>query len=95
MTTNNVFLTGLTFGVEIRDVRMPSSVRSNSDESVMMSCDYDVSDEEAAAMDVKWYHERDPQPFFQWIPGRSEPQVLGELFRGKIDLDFQVRVVTS
>lgn len=30
-----------------------------------------------------------PQPFFQWIPGRR-PQTNGDLFRGRVDLSYEV-----
>ncbi len=36
-------------------------------------------------VDVKWFFRDDPQPFFQWLPGRP-PQAIGELFRNRIDL---------
>jgi hypothetical protein len=36
-------------------------------------------------VDVKWFFRDDPQPFFQWLPGRP-PQAIGELFKNRIDL---------
>ena len=36
-------------------------------------------------VDVKWFFRDDPQPFFQWLPGRP-PQAIGQLFKNRIDL---------
>ena len=40
-------------------------------------------------MDVKWFFRDDPQPFFQWLPGRP-PQTIGDLFRHRLDLKYEV-----
>ena len=40
-------------------------------------------------MDVKWFFGNDPQPFFQWLPGRP-PQTIGELFKDRLDLSYEV-----
>ena len=40
-------------------------------------------------MDVKWFFRDDPQPFFQWLPGRP-PQTIGELFQHRLDLKYEV-----
>ncbi len=61
-------------GVEIREMRVPSVIESGTQDFVILDCDYDLSEREAAQMDVKWFFGNDPQPFFQWIPGRK-PQV--------------------
>ena len=45
---------------------------------------------EAEQLEVKWYFNEDPAPFFQWIAGveDSQPQLIGSLFEDKIDLTF-------
>ena len=40
-------------------------------------------------MDVKWFFRDDPQPFFQWLPGRP-PQTIGDLFRHRLDLKVSI-----
>ena len=40
-------------------------------------------------MDVKWFFGNDPQPFFQWLPGRP-PQTIGDLFKDRLDLSYEV-----
>ena len=40
-------------------------------------------------VDVKWFFGDDPQPFFQWLPGRP-PQAIGDLFRDRLDLTYEV-----
>ena len=40
-------------------------------------------------VDVKWFFGNDPQPFFQWLPGRP-PQTIGDLFKDRLDLSYEV-----
>lgn len=76
-------------GVEIKDMRVPRMVESGSQPHVILDCDYDLRDTEGTQVDVKWYFRDDPQPFFQWLPGRN-PQTIGDLFRDRIDLTYEV-----
>ena len=57
-------------GVEIREMRVPSVIESGSKSHVILDCDYDLSEQEATQVDVKWFFADNPQPFFQWIPGK-------------------------
>lgn len=71
-------------------MRVPSAVESGSQPHVILDCDYDLSESERSQVDVKWYFRDDPQPFFQWLPGRP-PQAIGELFEnGRLDLSYEV-----
>lgn len=76
-------------GVEIRDMRVPRMIESGSASHVILDCDYDLRETEGTQVDVKWFFRDDPQPFFQWLPGRP-PQTIGELFRDRIDLSYEV-----
>ena len=38
---------------------------------------------------MKWFFGSDPQPFYQWLPGRP-PQTIGKKFKNRIDLDYEV-----
>lgn len=71
-------------------MNVPAAVESGAVDSVILDCDYVLSarDLQQPIMDVRWYH-RD-EPFLQWIPGR-QPQVIGDLFKGKIDLNYKVK----
>ena len=78
-------------GVQIREMRVPSVVESGKKNHVILDCDYDISSEsEGQQVDVKWFFRNDPEPFFQWLPGRA-PQAKGNLFsNGRLDLTYEV-----
>ncbi len=71
-------------------MRVPKVVESGSLDYVILDCHYDYRQSEASQIDVKWFFGDDPQPFYQWIPGRA-PQTIGELFRNRLDLNYAVR----
>jgi hypothetical protein len=75
--------------VEIKEMVVPSVVEVGS-ENVVLDCNYNFEASEAEQLEVKWYFNEDPAPFFQWIAGveGSQPQLIGSLFEDKIDLTF-------
>ena len=85
------FIPGKIVGVQIREMRVPSVVESGKKNHVILDCDYDISSEsEGQQVDVKWFFRNDPEPFFQWLPGRA-PQAKGNLFsNGRLDLTYEV-----
>jgi len=70
-------------------MRVPQMIESGSEPHVVLDCDYDLRDSEGTQVDVKWFFGDDPQPFFQWLPGRP-PQAIGDLFRDRLDLTYEV-----
>ena len=70
-------------------MRLPEVVESGVEDHIILDCLYEYGKSEAAQIDVKWFFGDDPQPFYQWLPGRR-PQTIGELFRNRIDLDYEV-----
>ena len=66
-------------------------MESGKKNHVILDCDYDISSEsEGQQVDVKWFFRNDPEPFFQWLPGRA-PQAKGNLFsNGRLDLTYEV-----
>jgi len=84
-------IAGKIVGVQIREMRVPSVVESGKKNHVILDCDYDISSEsEGQQVDVKWFFRNDPEPFFQWLPGRA-PQAKGNLFsNGRLDLTYEV-----
>ena len=76
-------------GVEIKEMVVPSVVEVGS-ENVVLDCNYSFDEAEAEQLEVKWYFNEDPAPFFQWIAGveGAVPQLIGSLFEDKIDLSF-------
>lgn len=96
MTTNHLIFGGLLLssitgivGVEIRKMKVPSEVESGTAPYVILDCDYDLAESESHQVDVKWFFRDDPQPFYQWLPGRP-PQAIGDLFKNRIDLSHTV-----
>ena len=62
-------------------------VQSGSE--LMLDCNYSYLDEEESQLDLKWYFNGSPIPVYQWVPSMSKgPQVIGELFKHKLDLDY-------
>ena len=76
-------------GVEIRQMEVPSVIESGALPYVILDCNYDIYEQEGRHVDVKWFFGDDPQPFYQWIPGRR-PQTRGDLFEGRLDLSYSI-----
>ena len=77
-------------GVKIRELSVPSMVELGS-ENILLDCDFDYNDTERIQLDIKWYFEDEPSPFYQWVPEQmARPQIIGEKFRQHIDLDHVV-----
>ena len=76
-------------GVQIQELSVPGVVEEGS-ENVLLDCNFHYNETEAEQLEVKWYFNSDPAPFCQWIAGRRDtrPQLIGELFRDKVDLEY-------
>lgn len=62
-------------------------IQNGSDTSVVLDCDYELSESESAGgLVVKWFFNNEPSPVYQWIPSKK-PQDLGVL-KGKLDLTW-------
>lgn len=73
--------------VHIERIAGPEVVQSGSE--LMLDCNYSYLDEEESQLDLKWYFNGSPIPVYQWVPSMSKgPQVIGELFKHKLDLDY-------
>ena len=60
-------------------------------EDILLDCDFDYIESEKYQLDIKWYFNGEPSPFFQWVPGQmSKPQIIGERFRDHVDVDHSV-----
>ena len=49
-------------------VSIPRTVEIGQ-ENIILNCDYNFDAEEAQQLEIKWYFNKDPSPFFQWIAG--------------------------
>merc|ERR1711953_1462226 len=73
--------------VHIERIAGPEVVQSGSE--LMLDCNYSYLDEEESQLDLKWYFNGSPIPVYQWVPSMSKgPQVIGELFKHRLDLDY-------
>ena len=78
-----------TRSVTITELSVPGVVEEGS-ENVLLDCNFTYNETEADQLEIKWYFNQDPAPFCQWIAGKTEsrPQLIGSLFKDKVDLDF-------
>jgi hypothetical protein len=60
------------------DVSHPIIIERGNTGSVVLDCDYDVTEEgEKAQLEVKWYFNDEPSPFYIWVPsGGRKPQLV-------------------
>ena len=61
-------------GVRITEVSIPRTVEIGQ-ENIILNCDYHFDQEEAQQLEIKWYFNKDPSPFFQWIAGLPDAKV--------------------
>ena len=75
--------------VEIHELNVPKTVEEGS-ENILLDCNFDYDENEADQLEIKWYFNKDPAPFCQWIAGRSDskPQLIGSQFEDKVDLSY-------
>merc|ERR1711874_891611 len=78
---------GAYHSVHIDRIAGPEVVQSGSE--LMLDCNFSYLDEEENQLDLKWYFNGSPIPVYQWVPSMSKgPQVIGELFKHRLDLDY-------
>ena len=75
--------------VEIHELVVPRVVEEGS-ENVLLDCNFSFNESEVDQLEVKWYFNRAPAPFCQWIAGvpDTRPQLIGSLFEDKVDLEY-------
>ena len=72
--TLTMMMVGLALGVKITEVSIPRTVEIGQ-ENIILNCDYHFDQEEAQQLEIKWYFNKDPSPFFQWIAGLPDAKV--------------------
>ncbi|KAG8194009.1 hypothetical protein JTE90_003610 [Oedothorax gibbosus] len=77
-----LFLLGLSGCCSLRITRLtvPSWVQNGSVDSVLLDCEYEYSLKEDEKLVVKWFHEDDPKPVYQWIP-ELDTKLFSDKFR--------------
>ena len=76
--------------VRIRELNVPALVEDGS-ENILLDCDYDYEENEKVQLEIKWYFNSEPTPFYQWVPEKNaRPQIIGDKFRHHVDLDHVV-----
>ena len=74
----------------IRELDVPSLVEYGS-ENILLDCDFDYDENEKVQLDIKWYFNSEPTPFYQWVPEKmARPQIIGDKFKHHVDLDHVV-----
>ncbi|XP_035223397.1 uncharacterized protein LOC118196106 [Stegodyphus dumicola] len=54
--------------IEITRLSIPKFVKNASEEAVLLDCEFTYNVNEEEKLVVRWFHEDDPQPVYQWIP---------------------------
>jgi len=75
--------------VQILSMAVPEAVEAGS-EDIVLDCDFEYTEEEKMQLDIKWYFNNEPEPIYQWIPSQKGPQLISELFRDHVNLDFEI-----
>ena len=60
--------------VDIHELTVPAVVEEGS-ENVLLDCNFSYNDTEEEQLEIKWYFNKDPSPFFQWIAGLPDAKV--------------------
>ena len=78
-------------GLSVPQLSVPPAVVAGTDR-VILDCLYNFTHQEASQLRLRWFYNQDPMPFYQWIAGRddSKPQVIGRMFKDKIDKRYMV-----
>ena len=86
-----LFPSDASLSVTIRELRVPELVELGTNNHIELDCDYDYEDREKLQLDIKWYFNNEPSPFYQWVPGEMDkPQIIGEKFKGHLNLGHAV-----
>ena len=90
LTNSKIFFLSGILSVKIRELTVPSMVELGS-ENILLDCDFEYNADERVQLDIKWYFNSEPSPFYTWVPEKmSRPQIIGEKFREHVDVDHVV-----
>ncbi|CAB4065292.1 unnamed protein product [Lepeophtheirus salmonis] len=79
-----------TGSVKILNLNVPDLIEVGTSD-IELDCQYNYEEDEKVQLDIKWYFENDPSPFYQWVPGQMDrPQVIGDTFKDHLDLNHSV-----
>ncbi|XP_023231943.1 uncharacterized protein LOC111631847 [Centruroides sculpturatus] len=74
--------------VKITRLTMPRWVENGTEESVVLDCEYDLSDSDSHIV-VKWFLNDDPEPIYQWIP-ELKARYASSRIKGRLNWDYTV-----
>ena len=69
-------------GVAIEEVLVPAVVEAGAEEAVL-DCPFTFSQEEEDQLEVRWFFNSSPTPFYQWSPGMGD---LGPQVNRRVDI---------
>ncbi|KAK3854316.1 hypothetical protein Pcinc_039195 [Petrolisthes cinctipes] len=82
-------------GVEMAGRGTLVAVENGTVEAVVLDCPFTLEDEDRFEdLVIKWYHNEEPQPIYQWIPASMPPQALGR-FVDVVDEGYLIEEGTS
>lgn len=69
----------------IKNVTIPSMVKANDTDHVILDCDYDLEDTPSKGLVVKWFFNAD-EVAYQWIYGRKP--LAGDVLSNYVELNY-------
>ena len=69
-------------GVAIEEVLVPAVVEAGAEEAVL-DCPFTFSQEEEDQLEVRWFFNSSPTPFYQWSPSMGD---LGPQVNRRVDI---------
>ncbi|GFQ95593.1 ig-like domain-containing protein [Trichonephila clavata] len=73
--------------LQITRLSIPSFVPNGSEESVLLDCEYTYNMKDDKKLVVKWFHDDDPNPVYQWIP-ELDSKLYSDKY--KLDEDYEI-----
>lgn len=74
--------------LKIKDLVVPKSIKSGSQESITLDCDFEAENEKG--LEIKWYRDDNDNYIYLWLPQANKPpQALGE-FKDILDVKYKV-----
>jgi len=81
------------FYIRVRSVSivtLATPAAQKAGQELILDCDFDFEESEAAQLDLKWYFNGSPVPIYQWVPSLDMgPQVIDQMFKDNLDLTYQ------
>ncbi|XP_076322365.1 uncharacterized protein LOC143231671 isoform X4 [Tachypleus tridentatus] len=74
--------------LQITQLSVPRWIENGTQESVTLDCVYNLTDKDDHLV-VKWFHNDDPKPIYQWIPELGS-RLVSEKLQGHTDMNSTI-----